>query len=176
MRLPSVAIAALVAVSAAPLGAQDAKAPIPSPRDTTRATVSGAHLFVDYGRPSKRGRAIYGGLVPWGQVWRTGANAATTFVTDKPLVIGTTAVPAGTYTLYTVPNQSGPWLLVVNKQTKQWGTEYHQDQDLARIPMTTASVSAPVEQFTIDLGAQGSGGVIGLVWDTTRASVPFRVQ
>ena len=176
MRLPSVAIAALVAVSAAPLGAQDAKAPIASPRDTSRVTVSGAHLLVDYGRPSKRGRAIYGGLVPWGKVWRTGANAATTFVTDKPLVIGGKAVPAGTYTLYTVPNQSGPWLLVVNKQTKQWGTEYHEDQDLARIPLTTASISAPVEQFTIDLGAQGSGGVIGLVWDTTRASVPFQVQ
>jgi hypothetical protein len=176
MRLPSVAIAALVAVSAAPLGAQDANAPTLSPRDTARATVSGAHLLVDYGRPSKRGRAIYGGLVPWDKVWRTGANAATTFVTDKPLVIGGTAVPAGTYTLYTVPNQSGPWLLVVNKQNKQWGTEYHQDQDLARIPMTTTSVSAPVEQFTIDLGAQGTGGVIGLVWDTTRASVPFRVQ
>ena len=179
MRFPYVVSAALVALSAAALGAQDAKPdskPIPSPRDTTRATVSGAHLLVDYGRPSKRGRAIYGGLVPWGQVWRTGANAATTFVTDKPLVIGGTAVPAGTYTLYTVPNQSGPWLLVINKQNKQWGTEYHQEQDLARIPMTTTSVSAPVEQFKIEVVPDGQGGVIGLVWDTTRSSVAFRVQ
>lgn len=160
------------ALAAAPLSAQQ----LASPRDTARATVAGAHLLIDYGRPSKRNRAIYGGLVPWGEVWRTGANAATTFVTDKPLVIGGTAVPAGTYTLYTVPNQSGPWLLVVNKQTKQWGTEYHADQDLARIPMTTASATPPVEQFTIVIDPQGSGGTIGLLWDTTRANVAFRVQ
>ncbi|HWZ57680.1 MAG TPA: DUF2911 domain-containing protein [Gemmatimonadaceae bacterium] len=176
MHLPSVVLAAALAIGAAPLAAQDAPAPIPSPRDTARATVSGANLLVDYGRPSKRGRAIYGGLVPWGKVWRTGANAATTFVTSKPLVIGGTTVPAGTYTLYSVPKQSGPWLLVVNKQTKQWGTEYHEDQDLARIPMTTASVSPAVEKFTIEVAPEGSGGVIGLVWDTTRASVAFRVQ
>jgi hypothetical protein len=176
MKPTSFFVAAVIAISAAPLGAQDAGQPVASPRDTTRATVAGAHLLVDYGRPSKRGRAIFGGLVPWSQVWRTGANAATTFVTDKPLVIGGTAVPAGTYTLYSVPNQTGPWLLVVNKQNKQWGTEYHQDQDLARIPMTTTSVPAPVEKFAIEVAPDGSGGVIALVWDTTRASVPFRVQ
>jgi hypothetical protein len=151
MQLPSVVLAAALACGAASLSAQGAASPIPSPRDTARATVSGASLLVDYGRPSKRGRAIYGGLVPWGQVWRTGANDATTFVTSKPIVIGGTTVPAGTYTLYTVPNQSGPWLLVVNKQTKQWGTEYHQDQDLARIPLTTTSVSPAVEKFTIEV-------------------------
>jgi hypothetical protein len=157
---------------AAPLHAQQ----VLSPRDTVRATVAGAHLLIDYGRPSKRNRPIYGGLVPWGAVWRTGANAATTFVTDKPLVIGGTAVPAGTYTIYTVPNQSGPWLLVVNKQTKQWGTEYHEDQDLARIPMTTSPITPAVEQFTMAIDPQGPGGTIGLLWDTTRASVAFRVQ
>lgn len=170
-------IACTLMVAAAALSATHVRAQqIASPRDTARATVSGAHLLVDYGRPSKRNRAIYGGLVPWGQVWRTGANAATTFVTDKPLVIGGTPVPAGTYTLYSVPNESGPWLLVVNKQTKQWGTEYHQDQDLARIPMTTAPISPAVEQFTIAIDPQASGGTIGLLWDTTRASVAFRVQ
>jgi hypothetical protein len=175
MRLASVLCA--LGLSAIPCiaGAQDA-APIASPRDTTRATVSGAHLVVDYGRPSKRGRAIFGGLVPWGQVWRTGANAATTFVTDKSLLVGGTAVPAGTYTIYSVPNQSGPWLLVINKQTKQWGTEYHQDQDLARIPMTTAPVPASVEKFTIEIVPRETGGTIALVWDTTRASVPIRLQ
>lgn len=169
---------AAVAITARPLAAQQGggAAPIASPRDTTRATVAGAHLLVDYGRPSKRSRVIYGGLVPWGQVWRTGANAATTFVTDKPLVIGGTAIPAGTYTLYSVPNQSGPWLLVVNKQTTQWGTEYHEDRDLARIPMTTAPISPTVEQFRIAIDPSGSGGSIGLLWDTTKASVPFSVQ
>jgi Protein of unknown function (DUF2911) len=168
---------AVAALAAAPVLAQDTGAkPLASPRDTTRATVGGAHLLVDYGRPSKRNRAIYGGLVPWGEVWRTGANAATTFVTDKALIIGGTTVPAGTYTLYSVPNQSGPWLLVVNKQTTQWGTEYHQDRDLARIPMTTSSISPAVEQFTIAVDPQASSGTIALLWDTTRASVAFRVQ
>jgi hypothetical protein len=158
-------------------GAQDnAGQPILSPRDTTRATVGGAHLLVDYGRPSKRNRVIFGGLVPWGQVWRTGANAATTFVTDKSLAFGSTVVPAGTYTIYSVPKQAGAWLLVVNKQNGQWGTEYHEDQDLVRIPMTTSSVSSPVEKFAINVVPSGSGGAIQLVWDTTEASASFSVK
>jgi hypothetical protein len=149
---------------------------IPSPRDTTRATVAGAHLLVDYGRPSMRGRKIWGGLVPWDKWWRTGANAATTFVTDKPLAFGSLVVPAGTYTLYSVPRKSGPWLLVVNKQNGQWGTEYHQDSDLVRIPMTTAAVSSPVEKFAINIVPDASGGAIQLVWDTTEASASFSVK
>jgi hypothetical protein len=169
--------AVALTVAALMLGAVTARAQqVLSPRDTARATIGGAHVLVDYGRPSKRNRVIYGGLVPWGEVWRTGANAATTFVTDKSLRIGGTTVPAGTYTLYTVPSQSGPWLLVVNKQTKQWGTEYHQDQDLARIPMTTSSVAPAVETFTIAIQPRGSGGTIDLVWDTTRAGVAFTVE
>jgi hypothetical protein len=173
-------LAATVALTSVPARAQQAGAqpaqPLASPRDTARGTIGGAHLLVDYGRPSKRNRTIYGGLVPWGQVWRTGANAATTFVTDKSLRIGGTVVPAGTYTLYTVPQSAGPWLLVVNKQTKQWGTEYHEDQDLARIPMRTASVTPPVEQFTIAIVPQGAAGTLDLIWDTTRANVPISVQ
>jgi DUF2911 family protein len=152
--------------------------PLLSPRDTTRATVGSAHLLVDYGRPSKRGRQIFGGLVPYGEVWRTGANAATTFVTDRDLVVASVTVPAGTYTLFSVPAQSaGGWKLVINKQTKQWGTEYHQDQDLGRASMTTTSISPPVEQFTIKIVPKGSGGgELQYVWDTTQASVPFTVK
>jgi hypothetical protein len=150
--------------------------PVLSPRDTTRATIGSAHLLVDYGRPSKRGRAIFGGLVPWDQVWRTGANAATTFVTDKSLAFGGTVVPAGTYTLYSVPKNNGNWLLVINKQTKQWGTEYHEDQDLARIPMNTAAAPSSVEKFKINVVPDGSGGEIQLVWDTTEASAKFAVK
>ena len=170
-------IAMAAGAALAPLAAQGAGGgPIALPRDTARGTVAGAHLLVDYGRPSKRGRVIWGGLVPWGDVWRTGANAATTFVTDKDLVIGGTAVPAGTYTLYSVPNQSGPWLLVVNKQTKQWGTEYHQEQDLARIPMTTSPISSPVEKFEISIVPEGQGGAIHLAWDATQASVGVKAK
>ncbi len=170
--LSRVACAALTAavLSAPPLAAQKSAPPIPSPRDTTRGTVGAAHVLIDYGRPSKRGRQIFGGLVPYDVVWRTGANAATTFVTDKDLVIGTTPVPAGTYTLYTLPGASS-WQLIINKQTTQWGTEYHQDQDLARIPMTVTTLPAPVEKMAIAIVPSGNAGALDIDWDTTRASV-----
>jgi hypothetical protein len=168
MRAHSTAIAfAMILIPALALHASTpAQDSILSPRDTTRATVGTAHVLVDYGRPSKRGRVIFGGLVPYGKVWRTGANAATTFVTDKDLTIGTQTVPAGTYTLYTLPSASS-WLLIINKQTGQWGTQYDQSQDLVRIPMTVSSVKSPVEKFVIDF----SQGNMRLCWDTTVAQV-----
>ena len=149
--------------------------PQSSPRDTAEATIAGAQLLVDYSRPSKRGREIFGGLVPYNAVWRTGANSATTLVTNRPLRMGSTTVPAGTYTLYTIPTAAS-WTLIVNKQTGQWGTEYDQSQDLARIPMRVKKVSAPVEQFTIAVepGRQNAG-VLAMTWDTTRAELPFTV-
>ena len=171
----SLLLLALIAPALA--AAQDsAGQPILSPRDTTRATIGSAHLLVDYGRPSKRGRQVVGKLIPYDDWWRTGANAATTFVTDKDLVFGSTTVPAGTYTLYSVLQKSGPWLLVVNKQNKQWGTEYHEDQDLVRIPMNTSSVATPVEKFEIKVVPEGSGGAIQLVWDTVQASANFTIK
>jgi hypothetical protein len=144
-----------------------------SPRDTARGTVGGTSVMVDYGRPSKRGRTIFAanGLVPYGKVWRTGANSATTLVTSKDLMIGTTRVPAGTYTLYTVPTADA-WQLVVNKQTGQWGTEYDQAQDLARIPMTVTKLSAPIEQFTIAV----EPAALVMKWDTVQASVPLKAS
>lgn len=167
---------AFLALPALASAQEDNKGPVLSPRDTARGTVGSAHLLVDYGRPSKRNRVIYGGLVPWGQVWRTGANAATTFVTDKTLSFGSATVPAGTYTLYSVPNEKGPWYLVVNKQNGQWGTEYHQDQDLVRIPMTTKPIGSSVEKFAINVVPDGSGGAIQLMWDKTEADAPFIVK
>lgn len=145
--------------------------PQASPRDTARATLGGAKVLVDYGRPSKRGRAIFGGLVPWGQVWRTGANAATQLETSTTLVVGGTTIPAGKYTLYTLPTEKGVQL-IVNKQTGQWGTEYHQEQDLARIAMRSSTAAAPVEQFTIALEPAGQGLTLKMSWDTTVWSVP----
>jgi hypothetical protein len=87
-----------------------------SPRDTVNTPAAGATLWVDYGRPQVRGRTIFGGVVPWGEVWRTGANAATQFRTDKPLAFGSIVVPAGMYTLWTLPTKTG-WTLLVNSQT-----------------------------------------------------------
>jgi len=146
-----------------------------SPRDTTRAVVAGANLIVDYGRPSKRGREIFGGLVPFDRVWRTGANQATHLVTDKPLMFGSTMVPAGTYTLYTLPTADG-WHLIINRQTGQWGTTYDESQDHARVAMQVATLPDVVEQFTIKIESVSGGGVLRLEWDKTVASIPFMVH
>jgi hypothetical protein len=142
-----------------------------SPRDTVRATIGDAHVLVDYSRPSVRGRTVFGGLLaPFGQVWRTGADAATQLVTDRDLEIGGRSVPAGTYSLYSIPTPSG-WILVVNRQHGQWGTEYHAERDLARIPLALRH-TAPVERFTIRV----SGGVLSLAWADRQGSVPLRAR
>lgn len=147
-----------------------------SPRDTASATIGDARLTIDYGRPAKRGRTVFGGIVPWNQVWRTGANAATGFTTTRDLVVGGVDVPAGSYTLFTLPSPDG-WKLIVNRQTGQWGTDYDASRDLARIDMRTTTVAEPAERFTIAIDPQGSaGGVLRLTWDTTQAYVPFTVR
>jgi hypothetical protein len=146
-----------------------------SPRDTARATVAGATLWVDYGRPSIRGRKIFGGVVPWGEVWRTGANAATQFKTDKALAFGGTVVPAGMYTLWTLPTQNG-WTLIINSETGQWGTEHHADKDLYKIPLSVSTNDSPVERFTIHIADAGNGGQLHIVWDQTVLEAPFTVQ
>jgi hypothetical protein len=147
-----------------------------SVRDTVRATVGRANLLVDYGRPLRRGRTIFGGIVPFDTVWRTGANAATQFRTDVDLSMGGVTIPAGTYTLWTVPSRTGPWKLVVNRQTGQWGTVYDPARDLARIDLRTETVDTPVERFTITVEPQADGGILAIAWDRTRASVPFTVR
>lgn len=147
-----------------------------SPRDTVRvANAGGASLWVDYGRPAKRGRAIFGGVVPYGEVWRTGANAATQFKTDKALDFGGTVVPAGFYTLWTIPSPAG-WKLVVNGETGQWGTEHKADKDLYTIDMTVTELPQVVERFTISVDTSAQGGALNLDWDKTRASASFAVK
>jgi hypothetical protein len=146
-----------------------------SPRDSAIVTVAGARLETNYSRPSKRGRVVFGGIVPWNRVWRTGANLATHFTTDRPLAFGGTVLPPGRYTLFTLPSLSG-WALIISKQTGQWGTEYDSSQDLARIPMRTRNLASPVEQFTMIVEPRGRGGVLRLQWDTTEAYVEFAVR
>jgi hypothetical protein len=147
-----------------------------SPRDTARAeTIFGASLWVDYGRPSKRGRAIFGNVVPYGEVWRTGANAATQFRTDKALDFGGTVLPAGFYTLWTLPSASG-WKLIVNSETGQWGTAHKTEKDLFTIPMQVSTLSEPVERFTIRIEPSAEGGALVFEWDTVRATAAFKTQ
>lgn len=146
-----------------------------SPPATAEITLAGKKITIDYGRPSVRGRKIFGELVPYGQVWRTGANEATLFTTAVALEVGGVQVPAGKYTLYTVPAESG-WKLIINKQTGQWGTAYDQKQDLARIDMKTERIEIPVEQFLISFLAKGSdGATLRLDWEKTRAQADFKV-
>jgi hypothetical protein len=117
---------------------------------------------------------VFGNVVPYGDVWRTGANAATQFKTDKALDFGGTVIPAGFYTLWTVPAANG-WKLIFNSETGQWGTEHHADKDVAAIDMQVSALPQPEERFTIRVEPAADGGVLELDWDTTRASVPFRV-
>ncbi len=146
-----------------------------SPRDTVRATLAGAELWVDYGRPAKRGRQIFGSTVPWDSVWRTGANAATQFRTSHDLKIAGVRIPAGLYTLWTLPTARGA-SLIVNKQTGQWGTQYDSAQDLVRVPLTVETLPARVDRFTIDIEPTARGGVLRLVWDDRRFSAPLEVE
>lgn len=159
----------------APAGANQ---PLPSPRDSVKVTIAGANIFVDYGRPSKRGREIFGGLndMKWGMVWRTGANKATHLTTSKALQFGALTVPAGKYTLYTLLDQGGKWMLIVNKQTEQWGTDYDATQDLVRIPLTVDKTPAVVEKMTIDVTPSGKGGEIAISWDRSKAHAMFTVK
>jgi hypothetical protein len=152
-------------------------APIPqlSPRDTLRTSIGGANFTVTYSRPMKRGRVLFGETVPWGDVWRTGANEATHFHTDKDLVIGGAAVPAGTYTLWTIPRPEG-WTLIINKQTGQWGTIYDPAQDLARVEMHDEAPETREEQFTISLEPRDPGAVLRLRWDDREAWVPIEIK
>lgn len=147
-----------------------------SPPDTVRSTVGAAKIEVAYSRPFKRGRVIFGSsVVPWNQVWRTGANAATQFTTSSDLMFGDKLVPAGKYTLWTLPTPTGA-KLIINSQTGQWGTDYDASKDFARLDLTTKSLSAPVDQFTIAVVPQGSGGVLRFSWDTTEYSIPFTIK
>jgi hypothetical protein len=157
------------------MGNQPGKAPA-SPRDSLKVSVAGSDISVNYGRPSKRGRVIFGGLEKWGNVWRTGANEATHIATSKALDFGGKMVPAGTYTLWTKLEESGKWELIVNKQTGQWGTAYDAKQDLVRIPMTVTSTNPVVEKMEIQVKPAGKGGEIAVMWDTYKAVAAFAVK
>ena len=173
-------------LSAAPAFAQGgmqmpaagSKQPPASPRDSLKATIGGAQISVNYGRPSKRGREIFGGLgdMKWGMVWRMGANEATSFTTSKDLMFGMHAVPAGTYTLWVKLDQGGKWELIVNKQTGQWGTAYDAKQDLVHIPMTVTALPAVVEKMQISVTPAGKGGELAVEWDKARAAATFTVK
>jgi hypothetical protein len=147
-----------------------------STRDTVRATIGNAHVWVDYGRPSLRGRDVWANGVLGDTIWRTGANAATQLRTDTDISIGGTTIPAGIYSLWTSANPGG-YQLIVNKQAGQWGTEYHPDRDLARIPLREGTSPAPIERFTMAVEPQAlQAGLLTLTWGTKQLSVPVTAK
>jgi len=152
-----------------------AKPAVPlSPAEQASTTLSGKTLTVYYCAPSMRGRKIMGGLVPYDKVWRTGANTATTFRTEANLRIGKQIIPAGTYTLYSLPSPEG-WKLIINKQVGQWGTVYNQSLDFARVRMFEGVIpSAPVEKFKIDFEhTRDNKTELHFIWENTDVYVPI---
>lgn len=147
-----------------------------SPRDTAEAVIGSSRVTIDYGRPRKRGRVIFGGIVPWGEVWRTGANAATQLMVESPTTIGgTLKLQPGVYTLWTVPTETGA-TLIVNGQAGQWGTEYHAERDIGRVSLTV-SAGPEVEMLTIQIEERGENrGAIIFAWDTARWETSVEVE
>jgi DUF2911 family protein len=153
-----------------------------SPHETVTASVDGSDVTIVYGRPytkdpkSGTARKIWGELVPFGKVWRAGADEATLLTTKETFDIGGTTIPAGTYSLFVLP-ESGSAKLIVNKQTGQWGTKYDEKQDLARIDMKKEAVDKQVDQFTITIEKNpAGGGILKLAWQNTQYSVALKAK
>lgn len=149
----------------------------PSPAASATCDLGGGkNIKTDYSSPRMKGRKIYGELVPYGQVWRTGANEATTFVPSTDVVVGGKNVPAGRYTIFTVPN-ADKWTLIINKKTGEWGIPYKYESDeLARVDMKVSKLPSPVENFTISYEKSGNGCTMNIDWETTRASVDITAK
>jgi len=156
-----------------------------SPHDTVSAVVSGSRVTITYGRPytkdpkSGEARKIWGTLVPYGKVWRLGADEATTLISQKDLKFGDTTVPAGAYTLWMLPNEDGTAKLIINKQIGQWGmgpNTYDEKNDLARIDLTKGALDTAVDELTVSVAKNPSGGgLIKIAWEQTQYSVTFDV-
>jgi len=152
--------------------AQQDKSKRPSPPAKADCSFTdGKTVHVDYSSPRVNGRRIFGDLVPFGQPWRTGANEATTFVIDTNLLVGDQNVPAGSYTLFTIPTEKA-WTLIVSKKTGEWGTPYPGEaNDLVRVKMKASQFTPPVENMTIDLKRTGDVCTLSVSWDKTLATV-----
>ena len=180
MKSPAfVAALVLMFTVAAPVAGQQVTTLHPgkggSPHVRASWTIDGTNISIDYGRPALKGRTVGKDVAPIGQVWRTGADEATTLKIDKMLMFGSVHLAPGTYTLYTLPGEKA-WQLVINTQTGQWGTVYDQAQDVARVPMTVGKAPAAAEALTISIDDTPAGGTLHIDWGTTRASVNFSVM
>jgi hypothetical protein len=180
--------AAVVLATALPAMAQQKRL---SPHDTTGAVISGDRVTVVYGRPYTKSprtgevRKIWGELVPFGKIWRTGADEATLLITQQPIVLGGSMIPAGCYSVWTLPNEDGSAKLIINKQIGQWGVDrdfkkvYDEANDVARVDLKKSDLDDSVDQFTISIEKDpdvDGGGLIKLKWEKTQYSVPFTIS
>ena len=169
-----------VAVGASAALPAFAQAPRVSPPDIAGTVVDGNRVTIFYSRPYSKDpktgekRKIWGGLIPYGKIWRVGANEATTLITQLPIKMGDQTIPAGAHTLFVLPAEDGSAQLIVNNQIGQWGLQYDEKQDLCRVPLVKGDLTAPLDQFTMAVSkVQGGGGVIKLMWESTQYSVGF---
>ena len=174
MKIQTFAVTALAAVAmlTAQTGNRQVTQNDKSPSASTSAAIGGAQITIEYNAPSARGRKVEGGLIPYNRIYRMGADAATTMTTDKEIMLGDLKVPAGVHTLYLQASESGPWQLVVNNQTKQWGTVYNKDQDLGRTAMKLTKLDSTVETFKMTLSAKE----LSVEWGNTKATVPIKAE
>jgi hypothetical protein len=175
LMLKRVVLLVALAVTVSGLGlAQQDKSKRPSPAAQAQCRFSDAKtITVDYSSPRMKGRKIFGELVPYGEVWRTGANEATTFVTNANLTAEGKDIPAGSYTIFSVPAQDS-WTLIVSKKTGEWGIPYkYESEELARVPMKVSPTPGPVENFTIAFDQSGGACTMQLSWENAQASVSF---
>ncbi len=168
---------ALVFASSAPAEAPKVEFPAPSPACTLKQRVGLTDVEVDYSRPSVKGRDIFGGLIPYGQVWRTGANQATKIIFSTPVKLNDTEIPAGTYALMTIPGKD-EWTIIVNKGAEQWGAyKYDEKADVARIKATPITMDRSVEAFTIQIDpVSDDSSSLNLVWDKTKVPIKLNVD
>jgi hypothetical protein len=182
MKLKSILIIAALILGSLPLLAQEKRI---SPHETISSVIDGNRVTITYGRPYTKdprtgeARKIWGGLVPYDKVWRTGADEATILITQKPITFGGATIPAGAYTLWTLPAEDGA-KLIINKQIGQWGVgpgAYDEKQDLVRIDLKKKTLDKPVDQFTMAIAKNpDGGGVLKMMWENTAFSAPFTGQ
>ena len=192
--ISSLVITAAILFTASPLFAQRQRM---SSHDTTSGVIGGVRVMIVYGRPHtiKPGttevRKIWGGLVPYGKIWRTGADEATLLILQKPIVFGAATIPAGCYSLWTLPNEDGTGQLIINKQIGQWGEDpkdpanekapnavYDPGNDVARVDLKKSDLDKSVDQFTMAVAKDpdvAGGGLIELKWETTQYAAAFTV-
>jgi hypothetical protein len=144
--------------------------------DSAKSVINTTQVKITYSRPSVRGRVIFGEVVPWNKIWRTGADASTKILLSKPLYFNGRELPAGSYSIFTLPAKNG-WTLIFNKQSDIWGTEHNPDYDVLKVPMVTQPLNTPVELLTFSVAQSGENqGIISVSWDNLRASVGFTTK